>query len=141
VTSHDESAADRAKRRRVVRLQRYVLNPPMKAAVWLGLVGGHMLVETTGRTTGRRRRTVVGCRAEGDVVWVVAEQGRRAGYVRNLESDPHCRLRLGRRWRPATASLLDEDDPVARLAGFDPKHAALVQKAGTSLLTVRFELS
>ena len=113
----------------------------MKAAVWLGLVGGHMLIETTGRTTGRRRRTVVGCRTEGEVVWVVAEQGRRAGYVRNLEADPRCRLRLRRRWRPATATLVVDDDPVARLARFDPKHAALVQKAGTSLLTVRFELS
>src|SRR4051794_21809881 len=106
----------------------------MKAAVWLGLVRGHMLVETTGRTTGRRRRTVVGCRAEGAVLWVVAEQGRRAGYVRNLEADPHCRLRLARRWRLATATLVDDDDPVTRLATFDPKHAALVQKAGTSLL-------
>src|SRR3954451_23246476 len=103
-----ESAEVQRKRRRTVRLQRYVLNPPMKAAVWLGLVRGHMLVETTGRTTGRRRRTVVGCRAEGAVLWVVAERGRRAGYVRNLEPDPHCRLRLARRWRLATATLVDD---------------------------------
>src|SRR4051794_32557292 len=86
------------RRRRIVRLQRFVLNPPMKAAVWLGVVRGHTLVETTGRTTGRRRRTVVGCHRVGDVVWVVAEQGRHAGYVRNLEAQPQTRLRLGRRW-------------------------------------------
>jgi deazaflavin-dependent oxidoreductase (nitroreductase family) len=136
-----ESADTRRKRRRTVRLQRYVLNPPMKAAVWLGLVPGHLIVETTGRTTGRRRRTVVGCRVDDGTVWVVAEQGRRAGYVRNLEADPHCRLRLSRRWRPAVAALLDDDDPQARLEAFDPKHAALVRKAGTSLLTLRFERS
>src|SRR3954452_14017772 len=113
----------------------------MKAAVWLGLVRGHLLVETTGRTTGRLRRTVVGCHRDGNAIWVVAEQGRRAGYVRNLEADPRCRLRLARRWRPATATIVDEDDPVARLGAFDPKHAALVRKAGTSLLSLRFDLA
>jgi hypothetical protein len=30
-----------SRRRRVVLLQKYVLNPPTKAAVYLGLVPGH----------------------------------------------------------------------------------------------------
>jgi deazaflavin-dependent oxidoreductase (nitroreductase family) len=109
-------------------------------AVWLGFVPGHMLVETVGRKTGKRRRTVVGGVREDRVRWVVAEQGRYAGYVRNLEAQPEVRVRLGRRWMRARATVVDSDDPVARLAQFDAKHAALVQKAGTSLLTVRFEL-
>jgi deazaflavin-dependent oxidoreductase (nitroreductase family) len=121
-------------------LQRYVLNPPMKLGVWLGLVAGHMLIETTGRKTGKRRRTVVGCVRDGATVWVVAEQGRYAGYVRNIEAGSPIRLRLDRRWRAATAELVDDDDPAERLAMFDAKHAVLVQKAGTSLLTVRFHL-
>jgi deazaflavin-dependent oxidoreductase (nitroreductase family) len=112
----------------------------MKAAVWLGLVPGHMVVETVGRTTGKRRRTVVGCARERTVLWVVAEQGRHAGYVRNLEAAPQVRLRLDRHWRPATATIVDEDDPVARLSMFGAKHAALVTKAGTSLLSLRFDL-
>jgi deazaflavin-dependent oxidoreductase (nitroreductase family) len=113
----------------------------MKLAVWAGLIGGHMLVETTGRVTGSRRRTVVGCHRDEATVWVVAEQGRHAGYVRNLDVHPEVRVRLGRRWRPATARVVDDDDPVARLASFGrARHAALVRKAGTELLTVRFDL-
>jgi len=129
------------KRRRIVLLQRYLLNPPMKAAVWLGLVRGHMIVETTGRVTGRRRRTVVGCFADGGTLWVVAEQGRRAGYVRNLEAGPSVRVRIKRHWRPATARIVDDDDPLARLAHFPDAHARLVQRAGTSLLSIRFDLA
>ena len=52
----------------------------------------HMIVETTGRVSGKKRRTVVGCHREGTTIWVVAEQGRRAGYVRNLEANPSVRL-------------------------------------------------
>ena len=128
------------RRRRIVLLQRYVLNPPMKAAVWLGLVPGHMIVETTGRVSGKRRRTVVGCHRDGDTVWVVAEQGRHAGYVRNLEANPDVRLRLDRRWYSATGHVEDTDDPLARLSHFPDAHARLVQKAGTALLSIRFDV-
>jgi deazaflavin-dependent oxidoreductase (nitroreductase family) len=136
------SAVDDAERRRRTRLvQRYLLNPPMKTAAWLGLSRRHVLLETTGRVSGRRRRTVVGAHRDGGSLWVVAEQGRHAGYVRNLEAQPDVRVRVRGRWRAATAYILDEDDPVARLATFgDDKHAALVQKFGTSLLTVRLDL-
>ena len=93
-------------RRTTVRLQRYLVNPPMKAAVWFGLVPGHMIVETTGRVTGKTRRTVVGYQPDGESLWVVAEQGRYAGYVRNLPDG----------------------------------HARIVQRAGTSLLSLRFDV-
>ena len=128
------------KRRRIVRLQRYVLNPPMKVAVWLGLIPGHMIVETAGRVTGKRRRTVVGCCRDGLSLWAVAEQGRHAGYVRNLEANPDVRVRLNGRWRPATAHVVDSDDPVARLAQFPASHSRVVQRVGTALLTIRFDL-
>jgi deazaflavin-dependent oxidoreductase (nitroreductase family) len=88
------------------------------------------------------RRTVVGVHQDGDALWVVAEQGRHAAYVRNLEANPAVRIRLGRRWRAATAYVLDEDDAVARLATFGRDgHAKTVTSMGTSLLTLRFELS
>lgn len=125
-----------------MRLQRYVLNPPMKALTWLGLSPRHVLIETTGRVSGKRRRTIVGAHRDGDVLWIVAEQGRHAGYVRNLDANPAVRVRVRGRWRDATATVLDDDDPVARLATFgDEKHAALVRKFGTSLLTIRITLS
>jgi deazaflavin-dependent oxidoreductase (nitroreductase family) len=132
---------DGQRRRRTLRLQKYVLNPPTKVAVYLGLVPGHALIETVGRKTGKRRRTVVGVHEEGNTVWIVAEQGRHAGYVRNAEQKPQIRLRLRGRWRSATAHLLDNEDPVKRLESFGrERHARLVQAMGTSLLTLRLDL-
>lgn len=114
----------------------------MKALTWLGLSRRHVLIETTGRVSGKRRRTIVGAHRDGDTLWIVAEQGRHAGYVRNLEASPAVRVRPRGRWRDATAAIVAGDDPIARLASFgDDKHAALVQKFGTSLLTIRIDLS
>jgi deazaflavin-dependent oxidoreductase (nitroreductase family) len=118
------------------------VNPPAKVAVWCGLVPGFVLVETTGRRSGERRRTVVGMRTKGDAGWVVAEHGRHAGYVRNLEADPDVRVRGHRRWRPARARILDDDDPRARLDSFGRRaHQAAVRRFGTDLLTIQFTFS
>jgi deazaflavin-dependent oxidoreductase (nitroreductase family) len=130
-----------SRRRRIVLLQKYLLNPPTKAAVFLGLVPNHAIIETTGRKTGKRRRTVVGVDEDGDHVWVVAEQGRHAGYVRNIDANPRVRIRLRGRWRAATGVVLDDDDPVKRVQSFGrDRHARLVTKMGTALLTLRFDL-
>ena len=132
---------DARKRARVVRLQRWLLNPPMKLLVWAGLVPGHVVLETRGRRTGRARRAVVGAHAEQDSIWIVAEQGRYAAWVRNLEADPSVRVRHRARWRPARAEIVEGDDPRARLSSWDrPGHARLVQSVGTQLVTVRLDL-
>jgi deazaflavin-dependent oxidoreductase (nitroreductase family) len=134
-------ADQESRRRRVVLLQKYLLNPPTKAAVFLGLVPGHAIIETTGRKTGKQRRTVVGVHEDGEHLWVVAEQGRHAGYVRNIDANPRVRVRLRGRWRDATAQVLDDDDPVKRVQSFGrERHARLVTTMGTSLLTLRFDL-
>jgi deazaflavin-dependent oxidoreductase (nitroreductase family) len=130
------------KRTRVTALQRYVLNPPAKAAVWAGLVPGYALIETTGRRSGKRRRNVVGIKLDGDTGWVVAEQGRHAGYVHNLEADPEVRVRIGRAWRRARAEVLADDDAQARLDSFGRRtHAATLRRFGTDLTTVRLDFS
>ena len=122
-------------------MQRHLLNPLTKPAAWTGLVPGYVLVETRGRVSGKRRRTVVGMRVDGDTGWVVAEQGRHAGYVRNIESAPEVRVRVRGRWRTARAVIVDEDDPEARLDTFGRRsHAAAVRRFGTELLTIRFDL-
>jgi deazaflavin-dependent oxidoreductase (nitroreductase family) len=119
--------------------QRYLLNPPMKLMAWAGLSPGHVLVETQGRRSAKRRRNVVGMTTEGDVGWVVAEQGRHAGWVRNVEAHPNVSVRIGRRWRRAHAEVIANDDPEARLDAFDRRsHAAAVRRFGTELTTVRF---
>jgi len=135
------SSDDLVRERRVVRLfQRYVLNPPTMLAVRMGLVRGHVLVETIGRRTGKRRCTVVGMHVADSTGWVVAEQGHHAAYVRNLEANPSVRVCIKGKWRIAHAQLVPDDDPEMRLRGFGrPRHAANVRRFGTDLLTVRFD--
>lgn len=132
---------DAGKRHTVRLLQKYLLNPPVKLAVYSGLVPGYAMLETVGRKSGLRRRTVVGAHREGTTLWVVAEQGHHAGYVRNLHANPRVRVRLGRKWHGATATVVESDDPVARLKQFRmPGHARSVQTFGTDLLSIRLEL-
>lgn len=140
-TEPEGRARDEAKRRRVVAFQRWVLNPPMKLFVWFGLVPGHIVVETLGRRTDRKRRTVVGAHRDGRTFWVVAEQGRHAGWVRNLEANADVRVRHRLRWHRASASIIDGDDPVARMDTWGRKgHARAVARLGTQLTTVRLDL-
>jgi deazaflavin-dependent oxidoreductase (nitroreductase family) len=119
-----------------------LFNPLVKAAARAGLpLFGVAILETTGRRTGQLRRTPVGAALDGDVVWIVAEHGRRAGYVRNLEADPRVRIRLGRRWRSGVAAAVPADDPVARLRSLPRLNGAVVQAMGSELLTVRIDLA
>ena len=136
----DEAATK--KRHRLQWVQRHLVNPPAKAAVWCGLVPGFVIVETVGRRSGERRHTVVGMHVEGDVGWVIAEFGRHAGYVRNLEANPDVRVRMHRQWRSARAQIMEDDDAQARLDAFHRRaHETAVRKFGTDLLTIRFEFT
>src|SRR5258708_17351179 len=79
---------------------------------------GYALLETTGRKTGKARRTPVGDARVGDRLWIVAEHGMQAGYVRNIKQNPRVRLKLREgfhaRWYTGTAHLLWDDDPRER---------------------------
>jgi deazaflavin-dependent oxidoreductase (nitroreductase family) len=132
-------------KQRVVRLlQKYVVNPPAKAALALGILPPtHALLETIGRTTGKPRRNPVGngLTRDGRTFWIVAEHGREAGYVKNLLANPRVRLKIGRQWRTGTAELLPDDNPSARLKTIGrPVNAAMVRTMGTNLVTVRVDL-
>jgi deazaflavin-dependent oxidoreductase (nitroreductase family) len=139
------------KLRIVYFLQKYLLNPPVKFLFAIGLVPpGYGLLETTGRKTGKLRRTPVGNGLVGKQFWIVAEQGQKAGYVRNIVGNPRVRLKLRdglrARWHTGTAHLLSDDDPRDRqqwLANQLPssaRNAAAVRFFGTQLLTVRIDL-
>jgi hypothetical protein len=73
------------KHRVVHLLQKYLLNPPVKLLFAMGVVlPGYALLETTGRKTGKPRRTPVGNALVGKQFWIVAEHGQKAGYVGNI---------------------------------------------------------
>ena len=130
------------KRRLITRLQVKLLNPPVSALAARGLVPTVSLLETTGRKSGQPRRTPVskGLDRATDTFWIVAEMGRRAAYVRNIEADPRVRIRIGRHWRSGTAHVLAGDDPRARQHHMSRLNAATVRAMGTELLTIRVDL-
>jgi deazaflavin-dependent oxidoreductase (nitroreductase family) len=147
-------AAPSAKYRVVDALQQRLLNPPIRWLLSHGVLPpGYVLLETTGRVSGQPRRTPVGDGRVGDVLWVVAEHGARAGYVRNIRADPRVRVCVRRpgglrgEWRAGVAEVVTDDDPRARqraLARQRPGTALnslVVRAMGTELLTVRIRLT
>jgi deazaflavin-dependent oxidoreductase (nitroreductase family) len=135
------------KRRVATALARYVVNPPVRALFRLGVPApGTAILETTGRRSGRPRRTPVTDGLDGDTFWIVAEHGRRAAYVRNIEADPRVRIRIGRRGRSGAARVVPGDDPRARLRAIvrarrrSTLNAYAVRAMATELTTLRVDL-
>lgn len=130
------------KRRLVTWLQVRLLNPPVRALAARGLAPGVVLLQTTGRKSGKPRRTPVsnGLEPGTDTFWIVAEMGRRAGYVRNIEADPRVRIRLRHGWRTGIAHVVDSADASDRLRTLSRLNAAGVRAMGTDLLAIRVDL-
>jgi deazaflavin-dependent oxidoreductase (nitroreductase family) len=129
-----------------------VLNPQMRLGLALGLAPhAFCLLETTGRRSGKRRRTPVGNGLIGTTFWLVSEHGSRAGYVRNIEANPRVRVKVGRTWLQGTAHILPDDDPFARVDRVASQLGRMrrldavifrffVSRLGTRPLTVRIDL-
>ena len=130
------------KRRISTFLSAKLLNPVVRAAARAGLpLPIVVILETRGRRSGEPRRVPVGKALEGDTLWIVAEHGRRASYVRNIQADPRVRVRVGRRWRSGTARVLDGDDWRGRQRRMPNKlNSAVVRAMGTEPVTVRVDL-
>ena len=132
------------------RLQKSVINPLDKLAFALRTPPpGDALLETTGRRTGQRRVTPVCDCLEGDTFWIVAQGGRGADYVQNIEADPRVRVKGSLShsdWRTGTAHILDDDDPEerVRILGRGNRWRRLCLEASASMstspLTVRVDL-
>lgn len=137
------------KRRWVILMGRYTLNPFVRGLFKIGITPPKMaLVETVGRRSGAIRHTPVVCKREGQTLWLVAQHGSHAGWVRNFQEKPEVRVRLGRRWLDGTAELVPDDDVKARirttLAG-NPVDRAMTSATFRALesqpMSVRIELA
>ena len=133
------------KYRFVQALQKYFLNPPIR---FLLTGGATRICCETGPQNRQGRRTPVG-EAPWRAVWLVAEHGAKAGYVRNTRvTRVRVKLRkgLGARWYNGTAHLLSDDDPRERQRWLwrqvpgSMANAMAVRMFGTQLLTVRIDL-
>ncbi len=132
-------------------IQRWTINPLMRLLLAIGINPfGLAILETRGRTSGKPRRVPVGNGRTGDAFWIIAEHGLRAGYVRNIQHDPRVRVRLRTglryRWVSGLATILPDDDPLARQRRIIRWHplrafnAINVRVLGADLLTVHVRL-
>lgn len=132
-------------------LQQRVVNPVVLLAWRLGIPPpGDALLETTGRRTGRPRYTPVCNGLDGQAFWLVAQDGRRADWVRNIEANPRVRVKVASwprtRWLAGTAQILDDDNTRERLRILGQANLArrlcfcTSAALNTSPLTVRIDL-
>lgn len=136
----------------VVRFaQRWVINPLVGALFAIGLNPlGLAILETRGRVSREPRRTPVGNGRVGESMWIIAEHGAQANYVRNIQHDPRVRVRLRRglryQWVAGLATVLPDDDALARQRRIIRWHplralnAMNVRVLGADLLTVHVHL-
>ena len=99
-----------------------------------------VVLETTGRLSGKRRRTPIGGRLDGDVFWFVSMNGESSNYVRNIKANNAVRLRTHGRWRTGRAQLLPDDDARARNSTLSWVNRTANSALGTGLLTIRVDL-
>jgi deazaflavin-dependent oxidoreductase (nitroreductase family) len=134
---------DRSRKRRLSTFaSTRLLNPFVRPLLKRGLFPRtHALLETTGRKSKQPRHVPVGNGLRGDTFWIVAEHGRGAAYVKNIEADPRVRVKVGRRWRAGTAHVLPDDDPIERMRILGrPANDSMVRLMGTEHLTIRIDL-
>src|SRR3984957_1524720 len=137
----------------VVRtFQRYTINPLMRLFLTIGINPlGLAILETRGRVSGKTRRVPVGNGRKGASFWIIAEHGSRAGYVHNIQADPHVRVRLRiglrYRWVSGIATVRPDDNPLARQRKIIAWHplralnAINVRVLGADLLAVHVQLN
>lgn len=116
------TVADRPTKRRIeILIGRYTANPLMRLMFRLGITPpGMALIETVGNRSGVIRHTPVICSPDGDALWLIAQHGAHAGWVRNFQAKPEVRVRLGRQWKTGTAELMPDDDVKQRIETFSP---------------------
>jgi deazaflavin-dependent oxidoreductase (nitroreductase family) len=101
------------------RVQASLVNPLVRIAFRLGIPDpGDALLETTARGSGKPRLTPVCEGLEGDTFWLIAERGRDADWVRDIQAAARVRVKPRSRrpaaWRTGTAHLLEGDDTHER---------------------------
>jgi deazaflavin-dependent oxidoreductase (nitroreductase family) len=130
------------KRRLSTLLTVRLVNPVVRRLAQRGLAGGAVaLLETTGRRSGQKRVTPVGNGLRGDAFWIVTEHGWASAYVKNIQANPRVRVKVGRRWRSGTATVLPDDDPLERMRLLGRGlNDATVRLVGTEHLVIRVDL-
>lgn len=127
----------RAKRRLLLLWWR-IVNPPSRLLA--GIAPWWVVIETVGRRSGRPRRTPLARGPfAGDTTWLISVHGRHASWVKNLEHSPTVRLRLNRRWRTGSASIVAYDPLI--IARFNRYARSGPPTVGIDPALIRIDLS
>ena len=100
---------------------------------WAGrlpLLAGILLVlETTGRVSGRPRRTPLQYEWIDGVYFLGAARGVRSDWYRNLQKHAEVRIRIGRTWIACKAAPLNQlEDKIAFLQTRLERHPRMVAR-------------
>jgi deazaflavin-dependent oxidoreductase (nitroreductase family) len=102
-----------------------------------------LVLETTGRRSGRRRRTPLAFHRDGDDLLVVGGAGGQtatADWVHNLRADPDATAIVDRERRPVRALELagtERESAWATLVAVWPRVAAYERRAGRPVPVIR----
>lgn len=100
-------------KRSVMMLAWRITNPPNRLLA--GIAPWWVLIETVGRRSGKLRRTSLARGPfDGDTTWLISVHGRHASWVTNIDDSPTVRLRVKRRWRTGTASVVRYEPAIIR---------------------------
>lgn len=131
----------------VAKTKRPIVNAFVRLSMRAGLMRrSTALLETIGRKSGVPRVTPVTNGLAGDEFWIVTEHGAEANYVRNIEANPHVRVKAGRNWRCGTAHFVEDlapEDALNRIVGVNPaarRNADIVRKIHTAMRVIRIDL-
>jgi len=105
-----------------------------------GIAPWWVVLETTGRRTGRARHTPLARGPEADgALWLISVHGRHAAWVKNLSDRPAVRIRVRGRWSAGRASVVEWDPE--RVRSFSMYARMGPRTLGIDPVLVRVELS
>lgn len=103
-------------RRRLARAFWRILKPLTRGLA--GFAPWWVLLETTGRRTGKRRRTPLADGVfDGRQLLLIAVHGEHSRFAHNIAADPRVRVKRRGRWRDGTATFQPVDDATLRRFG------------------------
>ncbi|MFO1539773.1 MAG: nitroreductase family deazaflavin-dependent oxidoreductase [Chloroflexota bacterium] len=92
--------------------------------------GKAILLETTGRRTGRTRATPVGFLEEPDGSLRIAASEATTGWARNLAADPHCRVTLRDTRSAWVAEAVDDAERREIVTGLILRYGTPAERLG-----------
>ena len=108
-----------------------VFNPLARSLA--GLAPWWVVLETTGRRSGRARRVPLARGpVDGRTAWLIAVHGAHSSFAHNIAGNPRVRLKLRGRWHEGTAALEPLDPAVLsrfnRYARMGPRTIGIAPK-------------